>query len=270
MPVRWTIRLHTTSTARYATPAQINGLACALFEGAGADHSSQNKPFSVSPLLAADTRRGVIELCAGWMDDYTIPPLDVLVGHRIRLGSQFLTVLHVDQQPATYAALLGAPAERRAELTFLSPTLFTRSGRWIPLPDPDLIYRSLLRRWNQYAPAPFHEPVVKELLDAVVLTAHDIATRPVALSRGNRIGFTGQATVTLLGDPSPEATAAFSALTRFAAVAGIGAQTTHGLGYVRTALTAGTPPQHPDRSPRLAPPHDPVPATVPQAGNADG
>ncbi|MFF7976832.1 CRISPR system precrRNA processing endoribonuclease RAMP protein Cas6 [Streptomyces sp. NPDC007905] len=260
MPVRWTVRLHSPKAARHATPAQLHGLACALFEGAGADHTSQHKPFSTSPLLAADPRRGIAELCIGWLDDRTHPPLDVLVGHRIRLGSQFFTVVHADPEPAPYEALLSAPAARRAELTFLSPTLFTRSGRWIPLPDPELVYQSLLRRWNQYAPAPIAETVVKELLDAVVLTAHDILSQPVALPRGNRVGFTGQAALALLGGTSPEAAAAFSALTRFAAVAGVGAQTTHGLGYVRTALTDRTPPSRPGS----------VSATNPGEGPADG
>ncbi|MER6274451.1 CRISPR system precrRNA processing endoribonuclease RAMP protein Cas6 [Streptomyces sp900105755] len=270
MPVRWTIRLHAPTAARHATPAQLHGLACALFEGAGADHTSQHKPFSTSPLLAVDQRQGITELCVGWMDDRTIPPLDVLIGHQVRLGPQHFTVHHVDQQAAPYEALLKAPAERHAEITFLSPTLFTRSGRWIPLPDPELIYRSLLRRWTQYAPAPFDDPVVKELFDALVLTAHDTASEPVTLPRGNRTGFTGRACLALLSGTSQEATAAFSALTRFAPVAGVGAQTTHGLGYVRTTLTRSTHPAGSARGPGRTPPHRPTSAATPQVGAADG
>ncbi|MBH5131259.1 CRISPR system precrRNA processing endoribonuclease RAMP protein Cas6, partial [Streptomyces sp. HB-N217] len=153
--------------------------------------------------------------------------------HRIRLGSQFLTVHRTAFEPAPYSALLNAPPARRADITFLSPTHFTDAGRSIPLPDPRLVYESLLRRWNHHAPSPLPEPTAAGLFDTLLLTAHDTATTTVTLGPGRRTGFTGTATYALHRRADTATLRAFTALTRFAAVAGIGAQTTHAQGYVR-------------------------------------
>ena len=61
MPHQWRLLLQPSSPAYTprVTPAQLHGLACALFEGAGTDHHRQNKPFRVTPLIHADEGDGV-------------------------------------------------------------------------------------------------------------------------------------------------------------------------------------------------------------------
>jgi CRISPR-associated endoribonuclease Cas6 len=76
----------------------------------------------------------------------------------------------------------------------------------------------------------------KQLLSAVVLSAHDISSSPVDLGAGTRIGFTGTATFRLHGRQTPTAQQQFAALSLFATIAGAGAQTTHGLGTVDITL----------------------------------
>lgn len=240
MPVRWTLTLTSDHPVRPASPAQLHGLACTLFEGSGADHTSQQKPFTVSPLLNGPTPH-TAELCLGWLDDTNPPPSSLPTSDRIRLGSQFLTIHHTDFEAAPYHTLLTAPPAPRADITFLSPTHFTHSGRSIPLPDPRLVYQSLLRRWNHHAPRPLPDLTATALLDSLLLTAHDTATVPVTLGPGRRIGFTGTATFALHHHADTATVHAFTALTRLAAVAGIGAQTTHAQGYVRITL------HHPDK-----------------------
>ncbi|MFC7811766.1 CRISPR system precrRNA processing endoribonuclease RAMP protein Cas6 [Streptomyces olivaceus] len=235
MPARWTLTLTSQHPIRPATPAQLHGLACTLFEGAGADHTSQRKPFTISPLLNGPTPH-TAELCLGWLDDTNPPPPTLPTTDHIRLGSQTLTIHHTHFEPAPYHALLTAPPTRRADITFLSPTHFTQAGRSIPLPDPRLTYQSLLRRWNHHAPHPIPEPTTTTLFDTVLLTAHNTATTTVTLGPGKRTGFTGTATYTLHPRTDTPTLHTFSALTRFAAVAGIGAQTTHAQGYVRITL----------------------------------
>ncbi|MFG3384007.1 CRISPR system precrRNA processing endoribonuclease RAMP protein Cas6 [Streptomyces sp. NPDC047999] len=246
MPARWTLTLTAEQPIRPATPAQLHGLACTLFEGFGADHTSQTKPFAISPLLNNPDRH-TADLCLGWLDDTNPPPPDLATTHRIRLGSQFLTIHHTDFEPAPYHALLAAPPTRRADITFLSPTHFTQAGRSIPLPDPRLVYQSLLRRWNHHAAHPITEPTTAALFENLLLTAHDTATTSVTLGSGRRTGFTGTATYSLHHHTDTPTLHAFTALTRFAAVAGIGAQTTHAQGYVRVSL-------HPPHQPRTGPP----------------
>jgi hypothetical protein len=89
MPTRWTLRLRTPAAApRAATPGQLHGLACALLEGAGADHNHQTKPFAVSPLLTTDPTTQLTELRIGWLDDQHPCDLTPLARTRVRLGSQ--------------------------------------------------------------------------------------------------------------------------------------------------------------------------------------
>jgi CRISPR-associated endoribonuclease Cas6 len=131
------------------------------------------------------------------------------------------------------------PPARRAEIGFLTATYFTRAGRWIPLPDPELVYGSLIRRWNHFAPQPLSDTDTKDLLESLLLSAHDTATQPVQLGPGttSRIGFTGNAAYTLTRTAGPETAHLLATLTHFAAVACIGAQTTHGLGHVHAIPT---------------------------------
>ncbi len=97
-----------------------------------------------------------------------------------------------------------------------------------------LVYSTLARRWNTHAPAPVRLPddQVKALLGAVVLSAHDIGSQPVDLGPAERIGFVGTCVFGLAGPHDPALATLLGVLTRFAAYAGVGAQTTHGLGHV--------------------------------------
>lgn len=239
MPARWTLTLtaERPSAERPVSPAQLHGLAATLLEGTGTDHHAQHKPYTISPLLAAP-RPGTAVLRLGWLPDDPRPDLDLLTGHTARLGSQFFTVTDATEEFTPYPLLCQTAPARRAVLRFLSATYFSRSGRWYPLPDPTLLYGGLARRWNLFAPPYAHldEPQEKELLTSLVLSAHDIASRPVDLGAGSRIGFTGHAAFTLLGEPPPPLAQLFTALSLFATAAGIGAQTTHGLGTVDVTL----------------------------------
>jgi CRISPR-associated endoribonuclease Cas6 len=237
MPYQWRLLLQPSSATfqRQVTPAQLHGLTCALLEDAGADHHGQHKPFSVTPLLQAPEDAHLAELRLGWLDDEAVPPLEKLTGDRVRLGAQFFTVRNVQGGGIPYTALRAHPPARRATFEFRSATYFARRGRWLPLPDPVLVYAGLARRWDAFAPEPLDPDLVRDLLNTVALTAHDIRTAPVDLGPSIRIGFTGHAAFTLDQTATNTATRGlFAALTRYADVAGTGAQTTHGLGWTNT------------------------------------
>lgn len=248
MPHQWRLLLQPSSPAYTprVTPAQLHGLACALFEGAGADHHRQNKPFRVTPLIHADEGDGdppsLAALHLGWLDDHTVPAMEKLTGTRVRLGAQFFTVRHVHATAVPYAALREHPPARRAVFDFHSATYFSRRGRWLPLPDPVLLYTSLIRRWQHFAPAhlTLNTERTSALLDTVALAAHEIRSVPVDLEPGLRIGFTGHAAITLgtaaADAATPDIARTFAALSRYAQIAGVGAQTTHGLGWATVHL----------------------------------
>jgi CRISPR-associated endoribonuclease Cas6 len=249
MPSRWTLVLEADrpDAERPVPPRQLHGFAASLLEHAGTDHRSQDKPYTVSPLMAAPARSraphgrattAVLHL--GWLPDTPRPDLTRLTGTRIRLGAQFFTVASAHEDLMPYAALVRVPPAERAVLDFRSVTYFSRNGRWHPLPDPVLLYGGLIRRWNLFAPpqARLTDVEEKELLGAVALSAHDISSSPVSPDSGARIGFTGTAVFRLLDQhgPGPRTWQLFTALSLFAMVAGVGAQTTHGLGTVEVTL----------------------------------
>jgi CRISPR-associated endoribonuclease Cas6 len=239
MPARWTLTLRAErpSAERPATPAQLHGLAAALLEGAGADHHAQHKPYSVSPLMAAG-RSGTAVLRLGWLPDSPRLDLAALTGLRVRLGSQFFTVADAEEEFTPYPALCQVPGARRVVMRFVSATYFSRNGRWHPLPDPVLLYGGLIRRWNLFAPpyAQIDEGREKALLSSVALSAHDIASCPVDLGSGSRVGFTGDTAFTLVGAHAADAAGLLAGLSLFATASGVGAQTTHGLGCVAIGL----------------------------------
>ncbi|WP_369360196.1 CRISPR system precrRNA processing endoribonuclease RAMP protein Cas6 [Streptomyces sp. cg2] len=253
MPTRWQLLLRPIDPTRttHVPPAQLHGLACNLFEGAGDDHRSQTKPFSVTPLVQAPHAPGHATLALSWLSDKATPPLDKLWGSQVRLGAQSFTVEDVQTASAPYAALHALPATRRITLNFLSVTYFTRSGRWIPLPDPELLYAGLARRWNAFAPQSLPDPLIAALLTTVRLTAHELRSAPAHLGAASRTGFTGHATFTLPHTAPDDVASAFTSLSAFAEAAGIGAQTTHGLGWTTTTLHHQRQPK--DQSPTPAP-----------------
>ncbi|MDT0616210.1 CRISPR system precrRNA processing endoribonuclease RAMP protein Cas6 [Streptomyces lancefieldiae] len=248
MPTLWHLTLHAAHPARReVTPAQLHGLACTLLEEPRHDHHAANKPWSVSPLFAAPEPQTAV-LRIGWLDD-TRHLGDVFKeGRELPLGSQRFTLTEAAAEHAPYEALLAAGPATHAEFQAVTPTYFSRNGTQYPLPDPQLLYGSLARRWNTHAPLDLNIPdtALRELRAHLALSAHDIATRPVHLTAtAPRTGYTGHCTFTLTGTPPSAVTATFTALSLYAHTAGIGAQTTHGCGHTQVTVTALTrePPQ---------------------------
>lgn len=240
MPSRWTLTLaaERPETAGPVSPAHLHAATAALVEPADGDHHAQTKPYSVTPLMDLGHGRALLRI--GWLTDTDRPRLDRRIGDRLRFGSQFFHLVDAREDLVPYPALRHLPPARRALIAFRSPTYFARAGRWYPLPDPTLLYNGLIRRWNTYAPAPTHftESEQKLLLDTVSIASIDIqsGTHRLAPDRSPRITFTGHVEYTLTGTHRTEAAPLFTALTVYADLAGVGAQTTHGLGTVETEL----------------------------------
>lgn len=239
MPTRWHLHLAAERPSeRPVPPAQLHGLAASLLEGQGSDHNAQQKPYSVSPLLASDRRPGMAVLRLGWLTDGCPLDLTALAGKRLRLGHQFFTVREVHPLHAGYGELLNSPPSTRAVIEFVSATYFSRNGVRYPLPDPRLLYGGLIRQWNHHAPhaAQIDDETAAGLFERLAISALDITSNPVDTGRSLRIGFTGTSTYTIPGADVPERIL-LTALTRFALASGIGALTTHGLGHVEVMIS---------------------------------
>lgn len=219
-------------------------------------HQSEGpKPFTCSPLMGAERREG---------SDYILSPerlytwrltgltsqisqqllrLSPQLGG-IRIGEAVFSIVevstsaeqHPDAGQATYEALL-AHWERQEQplptvtLQFITPTTF-RVGRFEqPFPLPHWVFGSLLSSWNAFAPHSLAD--LRDALDeGVVLSNFSGETRRVELGGHRTVGFVGKYTYRVVR-AVPEVCRLLGLLADFAFYAGVGWQTTHGLGQVR-------------------------------------
>ncbi|GAB4434080.1 MAG: CRISPR-associated endoribonuclease Cas6 [Anaerolineae bacterium] len=82
----------------------------------------------------------------------------------------------------------------RIRLSFVSPTTFKSQGRWTPLPLPELVFGSLLDRWQTFAPIALHPEARRFAAEAVAPGRYKLRSRGIPQKGGGvRVGFTGWA-----------------------------------------------------------------------------
>jgi len=129
----------------------------------------------------------------------------------------------------------GDPAARQVSLLFTSPTSFRSQERHVPLPLPELVFGSLLERWNAFAPLALPAEVKRYAAECLAISRYDLATRPVPGKEGGlRVGAVGQITYATL-NYDRYWMSILHALAAFALYAGVGVGTTSGLGQCRPA-----------------------------------
>ncbi|MEV0359417.1 CRISPR system precrRNA processing endoribonuclease RAMP protein Cas6 [Nocardia sp. NPDC050697] len=217
-------------------PARLHGAACTLLERPDADHTAQLKPFATTPLHTDTPGTAIWQL--GWLPDHT-PPTPPTAVH---FGDTTCPVLDHHHTHHTYLQLATTAPVRTVELTITSPMYFSRNGRDHPLPDPVLITRNLITRWNYHAPPPAHitDQHTRDLIGHIYLThldGHTVRARTTYASY--QTGYLGTVTLALPTTAPPHTHHTLAALAHYAPIAGIGAQTTHGYGSCH--LTHTTP-----------------------------
>jgi CRISPR-associated endoribonuclease Cas6 len=149
---------------------------------------------------------------------------------------------HTDWQTLAQGATAIQAAERQLlTLHFASPCAFSLGNRRFALfPEPMLVWDSLMRTWNRYAPEVLR--IEKTALRAFVnehVTIHDhnLFTGKVAFIHHGQKGFQGACTYRV---PTGSAEAAqLLCLAEFARYAGIGYKTTMGMGQARLIARSG-------------------------------
>jgi CRISPR-associated endoribonuclease Cas6 len=168
------------------------------------------------------------------------PALYSAIGSTLRLGGRRFTVSEVldGGHPAaglTTPGLLARSAvagEQRFGLDCLTPTLFKRNRRVVPLPEPRLVFHSLLEKWDAHTGMPTPEGFEAWVEEHVVVSAFKLRSRVAPSHRGVLVGFVGQVWFKCL-QPSHPWLAVLARLVAFAPYAGLGYQTTLGFGQVR-------------------------------------
>lgn len=213
---------------RIPSAQQLHGAVANLVREADESHQAGEKPWALHPALKQDKE---LLLTINWLDDRQ-PPEVFTEGlpTEIRLGPAFHPVLRARSDHASWAEL-ARETSTAVTMEFVSPMWFSRNGRTYPLPDPLLIYRRLLQRWETYSDTPIPAEVSEQLLGSVYVDDLEGETVTYDLGKGRRLGFLGQVRFAIERDQTVGH--AFAALSKFAEYCGVGAQTTYGAGMVR-------------------------------------
>jgi CRISPR-associated endoribonuclease Cas6 len=231
--------------------------------------NSPARPFTVSPLLGVGRAHdGEVPLSPerDYFLRFTVlyPPIFERFMTRflkgdgrpvIRLGKAPLLIKEILSTPGSHpwagytswAQLMGeARPEAEITLAFTAPTAFGFGQReWgkkvMVLPEPDLVFGSLVRSWNNLSPPSLR--VDRDTLmtyvekHVVVKRLRGLKTQMLSFRRSPQIGFVGQVTYGLMAE-NEAARCQLNALADFAFYAGVGIKTTMGMGQCRKMTNA--------------------------------
>lgn len=245
------------------------GLSASIHEGGGL------RPYTVSGLIGAgsvyDNRKMLSPDRVGWLRITTLTPnlsallIDriepMLQGARLDLEGALLRVEGVaassDEHPwageTTPQALVASGAldpemERRVTLRFVSPTTFKSENANLPFPLPDMVFGSLINKWNAFSPITLH-PDARRFADArVVASKYRLQTQYVKFGpdgRGGVVGCTGECRYIVRGNDRYWR-GVIRTLAGYAFFAGVGARTSIGLGQAALWDERGRRPILPD------------------------
>ncbi len=216
------------------------------------------RPFTVSALSGAQERNTTLFLQTGQIYRLRFTFLDggplwhCLSDHflavremKVHLGSADFTLQRVlstaANDPTGWAGYIGwqtlattVPCNS-ITIQFASPTAFSLGERNFSLfPEPILVWDSLMRTWNLYAPEvlQIEKQAMREFVKThVIVSDYDLHTTMLHFPKYKQKGFIG--TCTYIVKKSNEYAAHAVALAAFARYAGIGYKTTMGMGQAR-------------------------------------
>ena len=120
-------------------------------------------------------------------------------------------------------------SDRQINFSFCTPTASRQNQYDCALPTRELIFNSLVKRWNQYSPIQLSQSLVEPLFPSFF----DIRTEMVADSRSKFIGCVGAMNFRIMGDVDSLTIKQINALADFALYSGVGRKTPMGMGMVR-------------------------------------
>jgi len=123
-------------------------------------------------------------------------------------------------------------------LLFASPTTFRSQGAFVPVPWPRLVFQSLVRKWNLFADIPLPEEVLDVIETSLAIRGYNLQATGIALNKDEGMkmpAFWGKCEYAVKRkDKSLQRLV--HTLAAFAFYAGVGKQTTMGLGQVRQII----------------------------------
>ena len=250
-------------------PANLGRASYATFLGLVRDSDSalserlheanQMKPFTVSSLQGVGVVNGEQMALRKdeeyWLRFTSLDPIlsEVLLSgilpnlpSTISLGRADYDVIHTTMSQdahqwagtTTYEELVrrslveGESATSKIMLRFLSPTTFRSQDKNVPLPTPDLVFGSLVDKWNAMSGV-YLPPQTREFASRfIAISRFNLRSRVLFSGRYQHVGCVGNCTYEILAK-DPYWIRVVNLLADFALYAGVGSKTTVGMGQVR-------------------------------------
>jgi CRISPR-associated endoribonuclease Cas6 len=263
MPVSFSVLLKPGTPVKTSdlTPDRVHGLFFSLLGEKLAEelhNSGSFKPFTVSypPFFREERETDRIYLSITFLRDDLFPRFlsEFMMNENTHLAlgevslSKHKRPLVREEGLASYESILEEATDSRTiVLDFITPTAFKKGRFDQPLPSPELVFKSLLKKWNFFSGIRIETPMSKYFRESIHISGLWIRTKKVELSRlGKFTGFTGRV-VYYLDVPHEEPRRIVNALARFAEFAGIGRKTTMGFGKVTyVKQVSGEEPEVPE------------------------
>ncbi len=224
------------------------------------------RPFTVSVLHGARVNDGMQLLQAGQIYRLRLTLLDggglwqCLSAHfleasalTLRLDKAQLQLTRVISTPAAdttgwagysdWQTLVAASPRSEITMRFASPCAFSMGDRRFALfPEPILLWDSLVRSWNRYAPAVLQidKVALRDFVtQQVTVSDYELHTGKAVFATHAQKGFMGSCTYQVKTNEgcAPQ----LAALAEFARYAGVGSKTTSGMGQARVEKTEELP-----------------------------
>ncbi|MEB3887056.1 CRISPR-associated endoribonuclease Cas6 [Lyngbya sp. CCY1209] len=211
-------------------------------------HAGQSSPLSVSGLMGnrrqPKTQAGDrFYFRIGIIDGTIIQPLltgierwetqEIVLGKFPFVATKFSMFRdsHSLAESSSYESLAQSPIIKPTiQLMFHSPTSFKQKDKIQTFLLPELVFSSLHRRWNQFAPEALH---FSEVEWEGLVSAYELKTHALRLEGGGEIGAQGWIRYRF---PDEEQAQIASILARFAFFSGVGRKTTMGMGQAKVQL----------------------------------
>lgn len=214
-------------------------------------NQKDQRPFSLSPPLGHyELRRGYMVVSPGTTLTFNLTFLNeelltasisafvsvLQEGEMLDLSRKPVILQNLDLCAGSFSSfaeiLSDASSTPLITLEFVTPTSFRKNEMQVVLPQPELVFTSLLKRWNAFSELKIPEEHAA-YLPSIKVSSYDLHTQLVHFSRYKIIGFKGRVEYELPEDVSEAFLREVNALADFAFYAGIGAKTAMGMGQAR-------------------------------------
>ncbi len=225
-------------------PKTIHGLFFGLLREETGElfHSGRIKPFSLffTPYFRFPERevsKFTVELNLLDISLFRHFSNDVLIenrGKELNIGGIPVSLINVKPlSVVNYSSLLeNATACQDFVVDFLTPTSFKRGAFDYILPEPELIFKSLLKKWNTFSPEKIGWELLEFVKKHVFVSGLWINSYKTEISEKAKIlGFRGR--VYLYSNKLSEETKLLKALLKFSEFSGVGRKSTMGFGKTR-------------------------------------